>query len=166
MIYTTKVERPITATLWVRAENGDEWQATDEDLDRFKLLPRDAYVKARIELEKFLDCDFTKYKEDGSTPVLEAVNLVAYLIEAFATYDFANLDHVEYRDDALRLARLLGIDHAELPNDNDVPWDQGGRECNTCYRRKGLLMRDLIVICPEHPSAGTRSVVSPEDVPF
>jgi hypothetical protein len=34
-LHDVTFERPVKATLVVRLENGDEWDATEEDLDRF-----------------------------------------------------------------------------------------------------------------------------------
>jgi hypothetical protein len=50
--FTVAVQRPVKASLYVKTEHGEEWLATEEDLDRFRLVQRSvAYAHLISSLE-------------------------------------------------------------------------------------------------------------------
>lgn len=80
-IMTASYQRPVKATLIVRLENGEEWEATPDDLEAFDAgRRRDIYARAERLLTEALgyDDDLTNY---------EGPNLVRYLMECAIVYD-------------------------------------------------------------------------------
>lgn len=81
MAITTTYQRPRTATLIVRTEDGDEWKATEADLDRFGYTkPSDLYARAADMVAEA--CGITDW---AHAP--EAAQAVRYLIECAICYD-------------------------------------------------------------------------------
>lgn len=81
----TTYDRPVRAQLIVRLENGDEWEATDDDFAKFGLGNRlKLYSKTIAVLTEGLGLepgtDLTRHEPQGP-------NLVRYLIECALMYD-------------------------------------------------------------------------------
>lgn len=99
---TASFNRPTEGRLWVRCDNGDEWEATDDDLAKFGLARRlDLYRRASALLVEGLRLepgyDLTDEGESGA-------NAVRYLIECALMYD-----------------------HSPWANENGEPWpDEDG----------------------------------------
>lgn len=79
-------ERPVPATLVVRLENGEEWEATAEDLARFRVADRlDLYARFSDLLVAALGLpEGTDLTRDEAH---EGANLVRYLVECALMYD-------------------------------------------------------------------------------
>ena len=74
-------DRPVKATLIVRLDNGDEWEAGPDDWDRFGLGKRlDIYTRAERMLRDALG--IRDRWDDHEGP-----NLIRYLIECAVMYD-------------------------------------------------------------------------------
>lgn len=85
MVLTASYQRPCQATLIVRTEDGEEWEATEEDLRRFKLAkPSDLYRRAIDLLCEAAECS---ERDLGRVESLEALNDVRYTIECALLYD-------------------------------------------------------------------------------
>lgn len=122
MSHTATFERPVAATLIVRTEHGEEWEASDDDLRKFGLIARDAFVKSRLAVERFLGIDLSDHEHDapeGHEAVWDAVNTALYLVESLTIYEFANLDDVEYRNNATDLGRHLGVTDEQAISGDD-----------------------------------------------
>lgn len=79
--FTATFERPVLAHLVVRTEHGEEWDATDTDLDRFRLGRRlDLDRRAQQLLREALGLE-----PGDSWP--EKANAVRYMIECALMYD-------------------------------------------------------------------------------
>jgi hypothetical protein len=91
-------DRPTKATLIVRLANGEEWEATPEDLAKFRLVTRnDAYMGFRRALENvltnhgLLDYDSSEYREITDAEL----NPLRYFVETAVCYPDL-LDHTEH----------------------------------------------------------------------
>lgn len=74
-------DRPVGAKLVVRLDNGDEWDATDEDLKRFDLArPLDLYNRFHELFVEALGIDRFKDLDEGC-----AAHAVRYLVECALT---------------------------------------------------------------------------------
>lgn len=89
-------DRPVKATLLVRLENGEEWEATPEDLEKFHLVNRlDAYMTFNRALTKALT-EQGLLGGDGPRDLTDTeLNPVRYLGEISITMPHL-LDHPEH----------------------------------------------------------------------
>jgi hypothetical protein len=103
--------RPVEATLHVHLANGDTWEATSADLDKFGLVnPHDAYAVFENTLGEILAqaglirADITEAR----------LNAVRYLVET-AIVNPGLIDHPEYRGwpDVVALERAVQSAHLD-----------------------------------------------------
>lgn len=108
--------RPVTAKLIVRLDNGDEWEIRPEDLDKFGLARKlDLYVRASKMLADGLrldpDTDLTRDPEHAGA------NIVRYLIECAIMYD-----------------------HSPWADENGEPWGEGEGSDDVRDQLRALLL--------------------------
>lgn len=102
-------DRPIKATLHVHLDNGESWEATPEDLERFRLVNRhNAYITFDDALSKAL-------RDPGliGRDVTDAqLNPVRYLVETAIVHPdlLDHPDHEGWRDVAELERRLQAVD--------------------------------------------------------
>lgn len=83
---TASFDRPVQGKLWVRLENGEEWEARPEDLEKFRLRdPVELYARFNRLLVEGLELEPGTDLTEGD--VLEGANLVRYLAECALVYD-------------------------------------------------------------------------------
>lgn len=118
-------DRPIEAKLVVRLSNGEEWEATQADLDRFGLVARnDAYMAFNSALTDALTSHgLLDYDADEYRTLTDAeVNPLRYLVETVLCYPDL-LDHPEHEgwksvaDVERRLRRVLPPDTDDTADD-------------------------------------------------
>lgn len=115
-------DRPVKATLMVRLANGEEWEATPEDLAKFRLVARnDAYMGFRRALDHILtNHGLLDYDSDDYRELTDAeLNPLRYFVETAICYPDL-LDHPEH-EAWLSVAnlerRLRGLPPVEAADD-------------------------------------------------
>lgn len=76
-------DRPVKAALVVRLDNGDEWEATAEDIERFGYREKMAITRSLMDYERV---------HLGAELVNTGLNPVRYLYECLVNYDHLPLD--------------------------------------------------------------------------
>jgi hypothetical protein len=109
-------QRPVKATLHVRLENGETWEAKPEDLDQFGYVNRlDAYVAFDDHLMKILHAAGVLDENDDLTK--SQLNPLRYLVEIAISHP-ALLTHPEMAEND---AAVVDIERALLAIDPDAP---------------------------------------------
>lgn len=92
MTFSANYERPVPATLIVRLENGDEWEAGAADLEKFNLVDRSA---AYWEWEKAYEKALREHAGFTGDITNARLNAVRYLVETAVSMP-GLLDHVDH----------------------------------------------------------------------
>jgi hypothetical protein len=91
---TATYDQPVPAKLVVRLSNGQEWDATEADLHRFRLdSPHECYMRFDDALRKILDN--AGLLGDRGDITTAALNAVRYLVETAVVYPDL-LDHADH----------------------------------------------------------------------
>lgn len=89
----TSYDRPIKARLWVHLETGESWEATDADLEQFRLIGiNDAYMRFDDALTRVL----TEAELIDGDLTLARLNPLRYLTETAICHPDL-MDHAEHR---------------------------------------------------------------------
>lgn len=123
---TTTFDRPVAAKLIVRLDNGEEWEATPEDLEKFRLVNRnDAYTTVRTALIDILRKHGLLAQPGGHSDgeareelTDTELNPLRYFIETALAYpDLLDLPEHAGWPDVADLERRLRTTTAPVPDD-------------------------------------------------